>query len=60
MSEKTSVSFSFNKRSSKKSLVRIDDSLNEQKDFVTSVEDKQIQRYLVITQRKHNIFIITL
>ena len=41
---KMSVSFSFNKKSSKKSLVRVDDSLNEKKDFVTSVEDQQIQR----------------
>ena len=44
MSEKTSVSFSFNKRGSKKPLVRVEDSLNERKDFITSVEDKQIQR----------------
>ena len=39
-----SVSFSFTKKSSNKPLVRAEDSLDETKDYVVSVEGKQIQR----------------
>ena len=41
---KMSVSFSFTKKSSNKPLIRADDSLEEKKDYVVSVEGKQIQR----------------